>query len=231
MLIARFREDSDKAGQTVTQVRGSFWIDDTELLPVSRLIEHDERGELDWVDQDTRDWVLGTPVDESPAATPEGPTGELMPPPQGWLTAERKRILIYVVVGLFALAAILFFGTRDTTPQDVQTSGAWVRVASISGSGTDASRPFEFTATTQRLDWTVRTSGAAGAGETTLCLVPAGTSADLEKELAVGGATITSGIADDKIVRTTLLSRQPGEYYVKVFSTESTWTVTVWEQR
>lgn len=60
MLIAAIRTGHALAGKAVTynDEDGRFWLSGVGEIPAARLIEYDERRELDWADDVTREWAL-----------------------------------------------------------------------------------------------------------------------------------------------------------------------------
>jgi hypothetical protein len=60
MLIAAIRTGHALAGKAVTynEEDGRFWLTGSGEIPATRLLEYDERRELDWADDVTREWAL-----------------------------------------------------------------------------------------------------------------------------------------------------------------------------
>lgn len=60
MLIAAIRTGHALAGKAVTynEEDGRFWLTGSGEIPAARLLEYDDRRELDWADDVTREWAL-----------------------------------------------------------------------------------------------------------------------------------------------------------------------------
>lgn len=222
MIVAKVREHGRRAGETVEYTAGAYHTSDGSPVSVPELAELDTRGELEWVDPRMRAWVLGLPDTDEPPSSPQ-------PTSRRRLTGEQARIIVYVVVGLIAVAAILVWGRSGTKatptgpalPVVSASPGAAVQVLAVRGTADETSRTFHIGGSLQTLAWQV-TSAGTGA-QAVFCVVPAGTTRPEREFVRVAAYADGSG--------TTTLGLPAGTYYVRVFASGCTWSLSVTDKK
>lgn len=149
-----------------------------------------------------------------------------------WRPSETQwRTIGYVTIGLAMIIAVVVIGVwgfRGNEPTQTVPDGVAAR---LEGSSTGASEPFELTSGTHRLAFTVERSSLGAVADYTFCVVPVGTAADKEASYAVEQGGIDPAFAAGAKNGEVLFERVSGSYYLKVFSNNCSWTVSLADKK
>lgn len=223
MVIATLRKHGRRGGKTV-EYAGGVYRSGGKTLSVPELAELDRKGELEWAEPRMRAWVLGLPDDG------ELPAPSAFPVPRRRLTAEQIRIICYIVVGMVAVVLILVLGPSSGTegassapalPLVSSSPGASTEVVHMRGIADGKSSTFQIGGTVQELAWQATTRGPGM--QALFCVVPSGTTQPERDFVRVAAYADGSGV--------TTLRLAAGAYYVKVFATDCSWSLSVTDKK